>query len=258
MFFNQNTPDLFFLLKTHWKVPNGSDSVSCWQVYKFLNQALFLWHKQDGKTLCYAHAVYRLGVTWHISPVINGQPTQALTVLHLVPDGILCESLVGNVSIREHAHSPHCSSSPPHACATWMNREKEHFCCAVIITECLVSLMFNCKLTRPLRNKRSRVTVINNGSSNSCHCSNIYTSQVWSALCSCNYTLLITVHPSVCTKAGAIIPTLINLSPWLNPFTSNVTCHILLWRLLNYINHCYSQVMLRTDKLQLRFIWTSL
>lgn len=129
MFFNQNTPDLFFLLKTHWKVPNGSDSVSCWQVYKFLNQVSFLWHTQDDKTLCYVHpachAVYRLGVSWHVSTGITGQPTQALTVLHLVPDGILCESLVGSVRISEHAHPPHCSPPPPHARATWMNREEE-------------------------------------------------------------------------------------------------------------------------------------
>lgn len=43
-----------------------------------------------------------------------------LTILHLIPDGILCESCLGMICIRKHAHPSHRYSSPPHCHFSWI------------------------------------------------------------------------------------------------------------------------------------------
>lgn len=73
--------------------------------------------------LCeYCLSEYISGVIIHYPKIhrIIWHPSGVLTILHLIPDGILCESCLGMICIRKHAHPSHRYSSPPHCHFSWI------------------------------------------------------------------------------------------------------------------------------------------
>lgn len=82
-------------------------------------------HKMTRQVLAvksYCLSEYISGVIIHFPKIhrIIWHPSGVLTILHLIPDGILCESCLGMICIRKHAHPSHRYSSPPHCHVSWI------------------------------------------------------------------------------------------------------------------------------------------
>lgn len=68
---------MFFLIKAHWKFPNGPNSVSCWQGNKLLHQVLFLCNTQDDMISfpCYFYTGYHADQVSHFAHIHRNNPT---------------------------------------------------------------------------------------------------------------------------------------------------------------------------------------
>lgn len=81
------------------------------------------------------HPEHTSGVTFHFPHIqsIIQHPSGALTMFHLIPDGILCEGCTCRICIRKHAHPPHRYSSPSHCPVSWTSTQQHSDKASVVI-----------------------------------------------------------------------------------------------------------------------------
>lgn len=82
----------------------------------------------------------RMRIRCHLCTCTTGiirHPPQALTVFHLIPDGIFCEGHMSRMSVWKHP--PHRQASPPHRHVTWIYTKET-------ITQAALSFLFSMSL----------------------------------------------------------------------------------------------------------------
>lgn len=153
MLVSQNPPDMFLLFKAHWKVEDGSDSVSCWQGNEFLDQVLFLCRTHDDKTSarCYIytghHPEYRSRCTHPQGLSDIRHRLLPFSISFLMASSVKAcwaGSALGNMLTLLIVIPLHLMVMLP--------GQTRGFCCSVIVTDLPLSLIFNCKLTKLLGN----------------------------------------------------------------------------------------------------------